>query len=138
MLVKVDRASMAVSLEVRVPFLAPSVVEASWRLPDRAKIRGRQGKWIERRLLERHVPRHLWDRPKVGFDPPLATWLRGPLLPWARDLLSPARLRRQGLIRPEPVAAALDAHLIGAENHDYALWALLMLQAWLDTTEARP
>lgn len=132
MLVKVDRASMASALEVRVPFLAPAVVDLSWRLPDHLKVRQGQGKWIVRELLGRHVPRHLWDRPKVGFDPPLADWLRGPLSDWAQDLLSTDRLRRQGLIRPEPVAEALTAHLSGRENRDYALWTMLMLQAWLD------
>lgn len=134
MLVKVDRASMAVALEVRVPFLDHRVVELSWRLPGPSKIRGGQGKWIERDLLDRYVPRELWDRPKVGFDPPLAQWLRGPLRGWARDLLAPDRLRRQGLIRPEPVTRALDAHLAGRENLDYPLWTILMMQSWLETT----
>jgi asparagine synthase (glutamine-hydrolysing) len=132
MLVKTDRASMSVGLEVRVPFLAHSVVELSWRLPDAAKVRGGQGKWVERRVLERYVPRPLWDRPKVGFDPPLAAWLRGPLRPWTQDLLSPERLTAQGLLRPEPIQAALREHLQGRTNHDYALWTILMLQAHLE------
>ncbi|GAA4125124.1 asparagine synthase (glutamine-hydrolyzing) [Knoellia locipacati] len=134
MLVKVDRASMAVALEVRVPFLDHRLVELSWRLPATSKIRGGQGKWIERDLLDRYVPRELWDRPKVGFDPPLAQWLRGPLREWACDLLAPERLRRQGLIRPEPVTRALESHLAGRENHDYRLWTVLMMQSWLDLT----
>ena len=134
MLVKVDRASMAVALEVRSPFLDHRLVELSWRLPEHAKVRGGQGKWVERALLERYVPRALWERPKVGFDPPLAAWLPGPLREWAGDLLSPARLRHQGLLRPEPIQAALTAHLSGRQNRDYALWTVLMLQAWLERT----
>jgi asparagine synthase (glutamine-hydrolysing) len=132
MLVKTDRASMSVGLELRVPFLDRHVVELSWRLPDTAKVRAGRGKWIERQVLEGYVPRALWDRPKTGFDPPLAEWLRGPLRGWAHDLLSPERLARQGLLRPEPVNAALRAHLGGRVNRDYALWTVLMLQAHLE------
>lgn len=132
MLVKVDRASMAVALEVRVPFLDHRFIELSWRLPQQAKVRNGQSKWLIRQVLSRYVPPELWDRPKVGFDPPLADWLRGPLREWAQDLLSPTRLRRQGILRPEPVAAALAAHLSGRRNNDYPLWTLLMLQAWLE------
>lgn len=133
MLVKVDRASMAVALEVRTPFLDHRFVEFTWQLPERAKVRDGRGKWLVRELLGRYVPRELWDRPKVGFDPPLADWLRGPLRAWAQDLLSPERLRRQGLLRPEPVARALADHLSGRRNNDYLLWTALMLEAWLDT-----
>jgi asparagine synthase (glutamine-hydrolysing) len=132
MLVKVDRASMAVALEVRVPFLDHRFVELSWRMPERAKVRGGQGKWLVRQVLGQYVPPELWDRPKVGFDPPLADWLRGPLREWSHDLLAPDRLRRQGLLRPEPIADALGQHDSGHRNHDYALWTVLMLQAWLD------
>ena len=135
MLVKVDRASMATALEVRVPFLAHDFVELTWRMPAEAKVRHGQGKWLVREILGRYVPRDLWDRPKVGFDPPLADWLRGPLRTWSYDLLSPERLRRQGLLRPEPVAAALAAHHSGRRNMDYAVWTLLMLQSWLDSSE---
>lgn len=132
MFVKVDRASMAVALEVRVPFLSRDFVEFSWHLPEAAKVRDGQGKWLVRQLLARHVPRELWDRPKMGFDPPLAEWLRGPLKEWAQDLLAPDALRRQGLLRPEPVQQALAAHLGGRRNNDYLLWTVLMLQAWLE------
>lgn len=135
MLVKVDRASMASALEVRVPFLAHEFVELTWRLPERVKVRDGQGKWLVREILGRYVPRELWNRPKMGFDPPLAEWLRGPLREWSYDLLSPERLRAQGLLRPEPVAAALDAHNSGRRNLDYALWTLLMLQSWLESSE---
>ena len=132
MLVKVDRASMSVGLEVRVPFLDRSFVELTWRLPDSSKIRHGQGKWLIREMLGQHVPQALWDRPKIGFDPPIAEWLRGPLREWSHDLLAPDRLRRQGLLRPEPIAAALAEHDSGRRNRDYALWTVLMLQSWLE------
>ena len=132
MLVKVDRASMAVGLEVRVPFLSHKFVEFAWRLPESAKYRDRQGKWLERQILAQYVPQALWDRPKVGFDPPLADWLRGPLREWAHDLLSPDRLQRQGLLEPGPISQALADHDSGRRNRDYALWTVLMLQSWLE------
>ena len=132
MLVKVDRASMAAALEVRVPFLERRFVEFTWQLPQNAKVRGGQGKWLVRQLLARHVPSELWDRPKLGFDPPLADWLRGPLREWAHDLLAPAALQRQGLLRAEPVQRALAEHLSGRRNHDYLLWTVLTLQSWLE------
>ena len=132
MLVKVDRASMAVALEVRVPFLDHRFVELTWRMPERTKVRKGRGKWLVRQLLGQYVPPELWDRPKVGFDPPLADWLRGPLREWAHDLLAPDRLRRQGLLRPEPIGEALTAHDSGRRNNDYALWTVLMLQCWLE------
>jgi asparagine synthase (glutamine-hydrolysing) len=132
MLVKVDRASMAVGLEVRVPFLDHRFAGLTWQLPERAKVRNGRGKWLVRQVLARHVPEQLWDRPKVGFDPPLAAWLRGPLHEWSHDLLSPDRLRRQGLLSPDPIAAALADHASGRRNLDYPLWTLLMLQSWLE------
>lgn len=135
MLVKVDRASMAVALEVRVPFLDHRIAELSWRMPERAKVRDGVGKWLVREVLARHVPRELWDRPKMGFDPPLSAWLRGPLHGWAHDLLSPERIRAQGLLQPGPIANALAQHDSRQRNNDYALWTILMLQAWLETTK---
>ncbi len=134
MLVKVDRASMAVALEARVPFLDRRFVELTWRLPARAKVRDGRGKWLVRQVLDRYVPRELVDRPKTGFDPPLADWLRGPLREWSHDLLAPERLRRQGWLRPEPIAEVLASHDAGRRNHDYALWTVLMFSAWLDET----
>ncbi|MFW5469854.1 asparagine synthase (glutamine-hydrolyzing) [Knoellia sp. CPCC 206435] len=131
MLVKVDRASMAVGLEVRVPFLDHRFVELSWRLPVRTKVRNGRGKWLLREILGRYVPAELWDRPKVGFDPPLADWLRGPLHEWSHDLLSPAALARGGVLRPEPIGVALAEHDRGERNHDYRLWTALVLQSWL-------
>lgn len=135
MLVKVDRASMAVALEVRVPFLDHRIAELSWRMPERAKVRDGVGKWLVREVLARHIPRELWDRPKMGFDPPLSAWLRGELHGWAHELLSPERLRAQGLLKPGPIGNALAHHDSRQRNNDYALWTILMLQAWLETTK---
>jgi asparagine synthase (glutamine-hydrolysing) len=132
MLVKVDRASMAVSLEIRTPLLDHRVVEAAWSLPPTLRIDGRTGKRALRFLLDRYVPRQLVARPKTGFDPPLGAWLRGPLRPWAEDLLSPTGLDSQGLLDPAPVRACWTAHLAGRPGRTYALWSVLMLQSWLD------
>ncbi len=107
MLVKVDRASMAFGLEVRPPLVDHKVVEAAWNLPPSLRIRGGVGKRALRLLVERHVPRHLIDRPKTGFDPPLGAWLRGPLRGWAEDHLAESRLRDQGLLRPGGGASLL-------------------------------
>jgi asparagine synthase (glutamine-hydrolysing) len=137
MLVKVDRASMAVSLEVRPPLLDHRVVEAAWALPPALRVDGRTGKRALRLLLDRYVPRPLVARPKTGFDPPLGTWLRGPLRPWAEDLLSPSRLDGQGLIDPAPVRACWTAHLAGRPGRTYALWSVLMLQSWLEANPSQ-
>ncbi len=137
MLVKVDRASMAVSLEVRPPLLDHRVMEAAWSLPPELRIDGSTGKRALRFLLDRYVPRHLVARPKAGFDPPLDTWLRGPLRPWAEDLLSPSRLGGQGLLDPAPVRACWTAHLAGRPGRVYALWSVLMLQSWLDANRSQ-
>jgi asparagine synthase (glutamine-hydrolysing) len=138
MLVKVDRASMRVGLECRVPLLDHRFVELAWRLPRSAKIRDGRGKWLLRRVLDRHVPAHLLDRPKQGFDPPLAAWLRGPLRPWVGDLLSPGRLARQGLLDARAVDGLVGEHMSGRRNHDYALWTLVVLQSWLEQHELAP
>jgi len=129
-LTKVDRASMAVSLEARVPLLDHRLVEFAWSLPTALKIRDGRGKWLLRQVLYRHVPRELVDRPKSGFAIPLADWLRGPLKQWAGDLLTPESMRRTGLIDPVPVARAWDEHLAGKGNHAEGLWTILMLEAW--------
>jgi asparagine synthase (glutamine-hydrolysing) len=131
-LAKVDRASMGTSLEVRTPFLDHRVVEFAWRLPLRQKIRGGVSKWLLRRVLERHVPRSLFERPKHGFGVPIDAWLRGPLREWAEDLLSEERLAREGFLDPAPVRSALRQHLQGRRNRQYELWTVLMFQSWLD------
>ena len=133
MLVKVDRASMAFGLEVRVPLLDHRVVQAAWALPPELRINAGTGKRALRLVLDRYVPPHLVTRPKTGFDPPLAEWLRGPLRPWADDLLSESRLRAQGLLDAAPVRARWDQLLAGRSGQDYAMWAVLMFQAWLDS-----
>jgi len=131
-LTKVDRASMAVALEVRVPFLDHRLVEKSWTLPATAKLSGGTGKSLLREILYRHVPRALLERPKMGFGVPIDRWLRGPLKDWAAALLEPATLRRQGYLQPAPIALAWNEHQSGRHNHQYALWTVLMFQAWLE------
>jgi asparagine synthase (glutamine-hydrolysing) len=126
---KVDRASMAVSLEVRPPLLDHRVVSFAWRLPRAMRIRDGETKWLLRRVLDRYVPRELVSRPKMGFAIPLAAWLRGPLRPWAEDLLDPSRLAG-GLLDPAPVRRLWDEHVSGRHNRAYALWTILMYEAW--------
>jgi asparagine synthase (glutamine-hydrolysing) len=132
MLTKVDRASMAVSLEARVPLLDYRVVEAAWALPAGQRIAGGQGKQVLRQVLDRYVPRALLDRPKTGFDPPIGAWLRGPLRGWAEELLDERRLRAEGWLDPAVVRARWAEHLSGRRRWDYPLWAVLVFEAWLD------
>jgi asparagine synthase (glutamine-hydrolysing) len=131
-LVKVDRAAMAVSLETRVPMLDHRVIEFAWGLPLDLRIRGGQGKWLLRQLLYRHVPQQLLDRPKMGFGVPLDRWLRGPLRDWAESLLGEARLRNEGFFDPGPVLHKWRQHLTGTHNWAYLLWDVLMFQGWLE------
>lgn len=132
-LVKLDRAAMAVSLEGRVPFLDHRLVELAWRVPMSAKIRGGTGKHILRDILYRHVPRELIERPKMGFAVPVGDWLKGPLREWAESLLNAPRLQNEGLLNVNKVRAVWENHLAGTESNIPNLWALLMFQAWLDS-----
>jgi len=131
-LAKVDRASMAASLEAREPLLDYRLVEFAWTLPLSMKVRAGKGKRVLRRVLYRHVPEALIERPKMGFGIPLESWLRGRLRDWAEALLDPSAIRAQGLIDPAPVRAKWESHLAGKNDWQYHIWAVLMLQAWLE------
>jgi asparagine synthase (glutamine-hydrolysing) len=135
-LVKVDRASMAVSLEARVPYLDHRVVEFGWRLPTAMKLAGGRSKLPLRALLQRYVPRELFDRPKMGFGAPIGDWLRGPLRGWAEDLLHPNRIAVEGFLRVDGVSTAWREHLSGRRNRQYQLWDVLMFESWLDSADA--
>jgi len=130
-LVKVDRAAMAASLETRVPLLDHRIYEMAWRLPDDLRNRPGQGKYLLRKVLDRYVPRPMFERPKMGFGVPVGSWLRGPLREWGEDLLSTSMLRSQGLLDAQVVRSAWVDHLSGRSDRTYELWSVLMLQAWL-------
>lgn len=128
---KVDRASMAVSLETRTPFTDPDLITLAWQLPLHQKIRDRKGKWLLRQVLYRYVPQPLIERPKSGFSIPLAGWLRGPLKDWAADLLAPGLLKQQGYLHPQTVEQLWNAHQSGGRDMEHRLWNILMFQSWL-------
>ena len=133
-LVKLDRASMAASLEARTPMLDHTLLEFAWSLPHHLKIRGKLGKWILRQVLYKYVPESLLERPKAGFAIPLDAWLRGPLRDWAEALLDESRLRTEGYLDPPPVRKKWSEHLSGRRNWQFLLWDVLMFQAWLENS----
>ena len=132
-LVKVDRAAMANSLETRVPMLDHRIVELAWKMPLNYKIHNGEGKWLLKQVLFRHVPRQLIERPKMGFSLPLHDWLRGSLRDWAEALLDEKLLLQQGYFYPELIRMMWIEHLSGKYNHQDQLWNILMFQAWLET-----
>jgi asparagine synthase (glutamine-hydrolysing) len=131
-LVKVDRAAMAVSLETRIPFLDYKVYEFAWQLPFQYKIRNGNSKWLLRQLLYRYVPENLIDRPKMGFGVPIDSWLRGPLKDWAADLLDERKIREQGFFKSEVISKRWNEHISGRRNWHFQLWTVLMFQQWYE------
>lgn len=129
-LTKVDRAAMAVSLETRIPFLDPQVVEFAARLPISRKIHNGESKQILRELLYQYLPRGLVDRPKMGFSIPVDDWLRGPLRDWAEALLEEQKIEQAGYLDSKIIRQKFKEHLSGECNWQYSLWNVLMFQAW--------
>lgn len=132
-LVKVDRAAMAVSLETRTPFLDHRLFEFAWSLPDEWRVREGTGKWLLRQFLYKHVPREMLERPKAGFGIPIDVWMRGPLRDWAEHLLGEKRLREEGFLDPGIIRRKWAQHVSGSHNWYSQLWAVLMFESWLDT-----
>jgi asparagine synthase (glutamine-hydrolysing) len=130
-LCKVDRASMAVSLEARVPFLDQRVAALAARMPVTMKIRGGTGKHVLREMLYREAPRQLFDRPKAGFGIPVGEWIKGPLRGWTEELLDPGRLRAEGWFDADAILQRWNEHLSGTRDSTAALWPVLMFQAWI-------
>jgi asparagine synthase (glutamine-hydrolysing) len=124
---------MAVALEARVPMIDHRVVALAWQFPEGWRIRQGITKAPLRELLSRYVPPHLFERPKAGFGVPIGEWVRGPLREWAEDLLAPMRIRAQGLLDEERVAALWQSHLEGRTSAASGVWSVLMFQAWLAT-----
>src|SRR5207245_5951835 len=129
-LVKLDRASMGVSLEARVPLLDHRVVEWAWRIPVSLKFHRRASKWLLRQVLYHYVSKDIIERPKMGFGVPIGKWLRGPLRHWAESLLDERRLSEDSLFSPAPIREKWLEHLSGRRNWQYYIWSILVFQAW--------
>ncbi|MDA8985313.1 asparagine synthase (glutamine-hydrolyzing) [Candidatus Pelagibacter sp.] len=132
-LVKVDRASMASSLESRMPFLDHELIEYVWKIPHSLKYKNGQGKWILKKILNNYVPKDLTERPKKGFGIPLDSWLRGPLKDWSENLLNEKRLSQEGYFNPKLIRDKWNEHLSNKKNWQHDLWNVLMFQAWVDS-----
>jgi asparagine synthase (glutamine-hydrolysing) len=131
-LVKVDRAAMASSLETRIPFLDHNLIEYVWRISHSLKFKKGEGKWILKKILNKYVPKHLTDRPKMGFGIPIGAWLRGPLRDWAENLLDQKRLQQEGYFNSKLIRDKWTEHLSYKRDWQYDLWNVLMFQAWID------
>jgi asparagine synthase (glutamine-hydrolysing) len=131
-LVKVDRAGMAASLETRIPFLDHNVYEFAWQIPFEYKIRNGNSKWLLRQLLYRYVPEKLIERPKMGFAVPIDSWLRGPLKDWAENLLDERKIKEQGFFKSEVISKRWNEHINGSRNWHFQLWTVLMFQQWYE------
>ena len=129
-LTKVDRSSMAVSLETRLPLLSHELVELSWQIPASMKIRQNTSKWILRQVLYKMVPRNLIERPKMGFSVQVAQWLRGDLRAWAEDMLGLVGTNGYEFLREKPIRSVWNEHLAGKRDHSQRLWTILMLLSW--------
>lgn len=131
-LVKVDRAAMASSLETRTPFLDHNLIEYVWKIPQSLKLKNGQGKWILRQILNKYVPQNLTDRPKMGFGVPIDVWLRGPLRDWAESLLNEKKLKQEGYFNSQLIRNKWEEHLSNKKNWQHHLWSVLMFEAWID------
>jgi len=134
-LTKVDRASMNVSLETRLPFLDHRIMEFAWRLPLSMKVLRGQSKYVLRQVLYKYVPEQLIERPKMGFSIPLDSWLRGPLREWAETLLDESRIKKEGFFDPALIRKKWLEHLSARYNWQHQLWVILMFQSWLEFTK---
>jgi asparagine synthase (glutamine-hydrolysing) len=132
LMVKTDRASMAVALEARAPLMDYQLAEYAWRLPADMKVQGGQGKWLLRQILKKHIPENLYERPKMGFSIPLNQWLQGPLKEWANELLAPEKIKNQGLFDVDLIRDTWNNFQIcdGAQSSRKDLWTILMFQSW--------
>ena len=130
-LVKVDRASMANSLETRVPYLDHKLIEYAWKIPHRLKNKNGQGKWILKEILKQYVPKNLTERPKMGFGVPIGTWLRGSLKDWAENLLDEKKMQEEGFLNSKLIKKKWKEHISGKKNWQHDLWDILMFQAWI-------